>query len=269
MFTLLSTHVCFQSLSCVWLFATPWTVAYQAPLPMGFSRQEYWSGLSFPPPGELPNQGIEPMSPASPALQVNSLPLSHWGSPLSIQLCLLNTYLTAFNWHHPSEIKTPWKVGCPLGCCSPHCPLGHCSPHCPLGRCSPFTVLWGAVPLTLPWGAVPLTVPWSAVPLTVPWGVVPLTVPWGTVPPSLSWEPCSRGELCSGGECAQAGIRDGDWTQRQTGERASVGSIMRRMAGNDNSNSSHSLRAYSIPGSRFHPQTCPYVATACRSESKD
>ena len=41
-------------LSCVWLFATPWSIAYQAPLSMGFSRQEYWSGLPFPSPGDLP-----------------------------------------------------------------------------------------------------------------------------------------------------------------------------------------------------------------------
>ena len=47
---------------------TPWTVAHQAPLSMGLSRQEYWSGLSFPPPGGLPNPGIEPMSLTSPAL---------------------------------------------------------------------------------------------------------------------------------------------------------------------------------------------------------
>ena len=46
---------------------TPWTVAFQAPLSMGFSRQEYWSGLPFPPLGDLPDPGIEPMSPVSPA----------------------------------------------------------------------------------------------------------------------------------------------------------------------------------------------------------
>ena len=51
-------------LSRVRLFATPWTVAYQAPLSMGFSRQEYWSGLPFPSPGDLPDPGIEPWSPA-------------------------------------------------------------------------------------------------------------------------------------------------------------------------------------------------------------
>ena len=57
-----------ESLSRVQLFATPWTVAYQAPLSMGFSRQEYWSGLPFPSPGDLPDPGIEPMSLMSPAL---------------------------------------------------------------------------------------------------------------------------------------------------------------------------------------------------------
>ena len=50
--------------------ATPWTVARQAPLAMGFSRQEYWSGLPFPSPGDLPDPGIEPWSPA---LQADSL----------------------------------------------------------------------------------------------------------------------------------------------------------------------------------------------------
>ena len=52
------------------LCATPWTVARQAPLSMGLSRQEYWRGLPFPSPGDLPNPGIEP---GSPALQADSL----------------------------------------------------------------------------------------------------------------------------------------------------------------------------------------------------
>ena len=55
-------------LSCIGLFVTPWIVAHQASLFMGFSRQECWSGLPFPPPGDLPDPGIEPESPASPAL---------------------------------------------------------------------------------------------------------------------------------------------------------------------------------------------------------
>ena len=59
-----------KSLSHVRLFATPWTVAYQAPLSMGFSRQGYWSGVLFPSPGDLPNPGIEPRSPT---LQTDAL----------------------------------------------------------------------------------------------------------------------------------------------------------------------------------------------------
>ena len=72
--------LCSQSLSHVRLFATPWSVAWQAPLSMGFSRQEYWRGLPYPPLGDLPNPEIKPMSPAPPALHADSLPLSHWGS---------------------------------------------------------------------------------------------------------------------------------------------------------------------------------------------
>ena len=67
--------------SCDQLFVTPWTIVHQAPLSMGFSRQEYWSGLPFPP-GDLPSPGTEPMSPVSPALQVDSLPLEPLGKPL-------------------------------------------------------------------------------------------------------------------------------------------------------------------------------------------
>ena len=66
--------------SHVWIFETLWTVARQAPLSMGFSRQEHWSGLPCPPPGDLPVPGIEPMSLIPPALEVDSLPLSHQGS---------------------------------------------------------------------------------------------------------------------------------------------------------------------------------------------
>ena len=62
------TRVCTWSLICICLFATTWTVARQAPLSMGFSSQEYWRGLPFPPPGDLPDPGIKPASPVSPAL---------------------------------------------------------------------------------------------------------------------------------------------------------------------------------------------------------
>ena len=76
---LLSGAVCIcvcvlSHFSRVGLFVTPWTVAHQAPPSMGFSRQEYWSGLPFPSPGDLPNPGIEPRSLT---LQADLYPLSH------------------------------------------------------------------------------------------------------------------------------------------------------------------------------------------------
>ena len=63
-----------KSPSRVLLFATPWTVAYQAPPSMGFSRQEYWSGVPLPSPGSLPDPGIEPGSPAFQADNLTSEP---------------------------------------------------------------------------------------------------------------------------------------------------------------------------------------------------
>ena len=68
-----------KSLSRVRLFVTPWTVVYEAPQSMEFSRQEYWSGLPFPSPGDLPNPGIEP---GSPTLQSDALPSEPPGKPL-------------------------------------------------------------------------------------------------------------------------------------------------------------------------------------------
>ena len=67
-----------KSLSRVQLFATAWTVAHQAPPSMEFSRQEYWSGLPFPSPGDLPDPGIEPLSPA---LRADALPSEPPGKP--------------------------------------------------------------------------------------------------------------------------------------------------------------------------------------------
>ena len=66
--------------SCLQLLESPCTEARQTPLSMGFSRQEYWSGLPFPSPGDLHDQGIKPRSLAAPALQVDSLLLSQRGS---------------------------------------------------------------------------------------------------------------------------------------------------------------------------------------------
>ena len=71
--------------SGVQLFATPWTVARKTPLSMGISRQEYWSGFPCPPPGNLPNPGIKPRSPA---LQEDSLPSEPPGKPrMSSAMC--------------------------------------------------------------------------------------------------------------------------------------------------------------------------------------
>ena len=67
-----------KSLSPVQLFATPWTVADQASPSMGFSRQEYWSGLPFPSPGDLPDPGIEP---GSPTLEADALTSEPPGKP--------------------------------------------------------------------------------------------------------------------------------------------------------------------------------------------
>ena len=71
-----------KSLSHVQLFVTPWTVAYQAPPSMRFSRQEYWSGLPFPSPGDIPDPGIKPRSPA---LQTDALPSEPPGKPGALQ----------------------------------------------------------------------------------------------------------------------------------------------------------------------------------------
>ena len=74
-----------SNFSCVWIFVSLWTVAFQAPLSLGFSRQEYWSGLPFPPPGDLTYPGIKPMSLTFLALQADFL---HWkilGSYLNVR----------------------------------------------------------------------------------------------------------------------------------------------------------------------------------------
>ena len=78
-----ASHIMVQlvkSLSHFQLFMTPWTVAYQAPLSMEFSRQEYWNGLPFPSPGDFPDPGIEP---GSPAVQADALPSEPSGKPIA------------------------------------------------------------------------------------------------------------------------------------------------------------------------------------------
>ena len=87
-------------LSCfshVWLFETLGTVTHQAPLSMGFSRQEYWSGLTFPPPRDLPDPGIEPSSLSSPALAGGFFTTSTtWAAPEKIE-SWLNHSIKEFN----------------------------------------------------------------------------------------------------------------------------------------------------------------------------
>ena len=77
-------------LSCfshVWLFATVWTIAHQVPQSIEFSRQEYYNGLPCPPPEDIFLPGNKPSSPVCPALQEDSLPLSHQGSPNISDIC--------------------------------------------------------------------------------------------------------------------------------------------------------------------------------------
>ena len=78
-----------KSLSHVRLLAPPWTVAYQVPLSMEFSRQEYWNGLPFPTPEDCLNPGIKPTSPASPVLAGGFFPMEPPGKPS----CLLSFHL--------------------------------------------------------------------------------------------------------------------------------------------------------------------------------
>ena len=89
-----------KSLSRVRLFATPWTAAYHAPLSMGFSRQEYWSGLPFPFSGDLPDPGIKP---GFPTLQADALPSELPGKPYSETVCFLAIQLL-------EAAYIPWAV---------------------------------------------------------------------------------------------------------------------------------------------------------------
>ena len=91
--------VCVQACTCSVMSnsATPWTAAHQAPLSLGFSRQEYWSGLPFPSPEDLPNPGIEPTSSAPPALAVRLFTTEHLGSPcVCVKLVTCKIWWTDF-----------------------------------------------------------------------------------------------------------------------------------------------------------------------------
>ena len=92
-----------QSLSCVWLFATQWFIALQAPLSMGFPRQEYWSRLPLPPPGDLPRLGIEP---ASPALAGRFFTTEAPGKPSWL------LYLSQWTWWNRKQEWQPPEAQC-------------------------------------------------------------------------------------------------------------------------------------------------------------
>ena len=89
--------VCAQLFSRVSLFVTPWTVAHQTPLSMGFSRQEYWSGLPFPAPRDLPDPGIKRMSLVSPVLAGGFFTTVPPGKPLDVVLASKGTTLNSLH----------------------------------------------------------------------------------------------------------------------------------------------------------------------------
>ena len=95
-----------QLLSRVQLFAIPWTIARQAPLSMEFSRQEYWSGLSFPSPGDLPDPRIEPRSPA---LQAASLQSDPPGKHSVKDVALNSCHGSQSNWGKDSAGYNCWE----------------------------------------------------------------------------------------------------------------------------------------------------------------
>ena len=89
-------RVCECSLSCV-LFAFPWTIAHQAPLFIGFLRQEYWSGFPFPPPGDLLNLGIELVSPEFPALASGLFTTLPPGKPIPLIVSIITQKKTVWD----------------------------------------------------------------------------------------------------------------------------------------------------------------------------
>ena len=92
--------------SCAQVFATRWTVAHQAPLSV---RQEYWSGLPCPSPGDRPHPGTEPVSPMSLALQADSLPTEPSGKPLKTLRKLFQLRISkTFKKYKYSEIRFLW-----------------------------------------------------------------------------------------------------------------------------------------------------------------
>ena len=107
-------------LSHVWLSVTPWTTARQTPLSMRFSRQEYWKGLPFPPPGDLPGPGIKPKSPVPPALAGGFFttkspgnPYSDPWSPRKLEILGKNIWNLVAYYHlasYPASVGVQWPL---------------------------------------------------------------------------------------------------------------------------------------------------------------
>ena len=141
-----------NSLSHIWLFATPWTVAHQTPLSMGFPRQESWSGLPYPSPGDLPNPGIEP---GSLALQADSLPSEPLGKPLMytfIQQPMNSSYSTGLkpNLFSPPTLLPTSVIGTTLPCARMR---AHTHTHC-MHACAHTHPQW-EMPAQWPWRPPP------------------------------------------------------------------------------------------------------------------
>ena len=154
-------------LSCVWIFAIPWTVTHQAPQSVRFPKQEYWSGLPFPPLRDLPDPGIELATPLFPAFQVDSLPTepsrkpsedTHPKSTVSLPCVILAALQLAcwlmwpLDYHQFScwvMSNSLWPHGqqhTRLSCPSPTLGMYCCSNLCPLSwQCHP-AISYSVVP---------------------------------------------------------------------------------------------------------------------------
>ena len=107
-FNKFALHACV--LSCVWLFATSWTVAHQASLSMGFFRQEYWSGLPLPSPGDLLDPGIEPVSPALAGRSFTAQPSGKLCYAVGSLICVVqsNVYMSIPISQFIPPLSPPW-----------------------------------------------------------------------------------------------------------------------------------------------------------------
>ena len=153
-----------RSLSHVWLFATPWTVGRQAPLSMGFSRQEYWSGLPCPPPGDLPHPGIKPGSPALQADALSSEPPAKPGNEKYLKVTGLKSIFPPQS--HPRQL---FQLYFPSGLTCPSSGLkaAHLSSTRKVDSCLPsrFLCFPNTVPALLPTKfAHALSSTWNAYP---------------------------------------------------------------------------------------------------------